>query len=275
VKRIPNVLLAILVCTSLISCAKYLGPPDTVTSPLDADAQRFIDSANISDATQRSAINTLVISLKDSALWPRFRAIYPMVGGTANSTKWNLKNPDNADAAYRLTFFGSPAFAPTGVLFPSITDYADTHLSDAALDYNDNAVSYYSRTQNTVNGYDMGCFDHTAPYNEIAIYNQADATNWFGFHSFGQVPVSTKGLFMFSATTTNVTRYENGVIKSAKGGPPLEGATGYSILVGFVNGATAGGQRECALATIGQGLTDAQALAFATIAQTFEASLGR
>ena len=145
-------------CVLLLSCNKYLG--DRINSfTYDAEAQKFIDSAGITDSAQRQAINTFVVQLKDSSLWSKFMAIYPMVGGTAATTKWNLKNPINSDAAYRLTFNGAPAFAATGVLFPTIADFADTHLSDSLLSYNDNSISYYSGTQNTVSGYDMGCYD--------------------------------------------------------------------------------------------------------------------
>ncbi len=202
-------------------------------------------------------------------------AIYPMVGGTAATTKWNLKNPINSDAAYRLTFNGAPAFAATGVLFPTIADFADTHLSDSLLSYNDNSISYYSGTQNTVSGYDMGCYDKASPYNEVAIYHTSDASVWFGFYDRKPSPSNTKGLFMFSATASGISRYENGQIKSSSSTAPVEGSTGYPILLGTVAGASSGGERECALATIGSGLTAAEALTFYNIAQNFQTNLGR
>ena len=101
-----------------------------------------------------------------------------MVGGTANTTKWNLKDPRDSDGAYRLTFYGNPVFASTGILFPTTLDYADTHLADSAIGgYNNASISYYSRTQNAISGYDMGCSDGTVPYNELSIY--ADAPDMY------------------------------------------------------------------------------------------------
>jgi hypothetical protein len=272
--KILQVAAIVVVCALLSSCSKYLGDP-TNSSAYETEAQKFIDSAGITDLTQRFAINSLVKQLKDSALWTKFGAIYPLVGGTASSMKWNLKDPRDLDLAYRLTFYGSPIYAPTGVLFPTSADYADTHLSDAILTYNDNSVSYYSRTQNAVSGYDMGCYDHGIPYNELAIYHQDDATNWFGYYKFAPMPPITKGLFMLSATANDVIRYENGVAKNSKGSPPVAGSTGYTILLGFVKGASAGGQRECGLAAIGNGLTNAQAITFFYIVQNFVNELGR
>jgi hypothetical protein len=145
----------------LISCKKH---PNAVIIPTpvtyDSDAQKFYDASGISDTTQKTAINNLVKELKDSSLWTRFIAIYPMVGGSEATAKWNLKDPKDFDTAYRLTFYGSPVFKNTGVLFPSLSDFADTHLADSAFGgYNNAAMSFYSRTQNTISGYDMGCTD--------------------------------------------------------------------------------------------------------------------
>ena len=212
-------ILALLFLFALISsCQKEFSTGGGILPIVyDADAQRFIDSSGITDFTQKIAINNFVKQLKDSSLWTKFVAIYPMVGGTATTTKWNLKDPRNLDAAYRLTFYGTPVYASTGVLFPTTSDYADTHLTDEVLNYNDNSISYYSGTQNTVSGYDMGCYDRASPYNEMAIYNSGDASNWFGYYDFGPKPANTKGLFMLSATASNVTRYENGAVKNSEG----------------------------------------------------------
>jgi hypothetical protein len=241
----------------------------------DAASKKFIDSSAITDSTQKIAINNFVIQLKDSSLWSKFIAIYPMVGGTAATTKWNLIDPRDLDAAYRLTFYGTPVYSFAGVLFPAISQYADTHVNDSILNYNDNSISYYSGTQNTVSGYDMGCYDSGKPYNEMAIYNVWDASNWFGYYDFGPKPANTKGLFMFSSTASNVTRYEKGSVINSSGKAPTMGFTGYSILIGKVSNAATGGQKECELATIGSGLTDAQAFTFYNIVQNFETVLGR
>jgi hypothetical protein len=269
-KKILQLTAIILVCV-IASCRKDI---DTSVE-IDIDAQRFIDSSGITDFTQRIAVNNFVMQLKNSSLWTKFVAIYPIVGGTSNTTKWNLKDPVDSDTSYRLTFHGTPVFASTGVLFPATTDYADTHLSDEALNYNDNSISYYSTTQNTVNGYDMGCDDRSSPYNEMAIYNSEDASNWFGYYDFGPKPANTKGLFMLSATASNVSRYENGVAKNSGGAAPVPGSTGLPILIGTVSGAPSVGTRECALASIGYGLTGEEALMFYNIVQNFESTLGR
>ena len=275
-KNILQLIRLAFLCAIFSSCQKEFsievsGKPLTY----DMDAQRFIDSSGIMDMTQKFAIVNFVKQMKDSSLWTKFLAVYPMVGGTPASAKWNLMDPRDLDVAYRLTFNGVPVFGATGLLFPSTSDYADTHLADAILTYNDNSISYYSRTQNTVSGYDIGCYDQYSPYNELAIYNTDDASNWFGYYNFGPAPANTIGLFMLSSTESNVSRYENGVLKNSSGMAPVPGSTGLSILIGTVLYAPSVGMRECALVTIGNGLTPVQALTFYNIAQNFQAALGR
>jgi len=255
------------------SCKKSNSAPAPVV--IDTNAFAFIDSAGITDTVQKIAINNLVLDLKKSSLWTEFRAIYPMIGGTANSMKWNLMNPQNSDLAYRLTFYGSPIFSSTGILFPTTSDYADTHQNDSLLPYNNNSISYYSNTQNSQDGFDMGCSDTSRPYNTFSVYNSRDSSVWFGLLAYTTTPAVTKGMFTNSATSTDVKRYENGVITNTKNKPPTIYFTNLNIRIGAIQGASYMGQRECGLAAIGSGLTNAQAATFSNIVRKYENSLGR
>lgn len=272
-----RLLLLIFLCAFFASCQKEFSDTTPIIPPnvIDIDAGKFINSVAITGDSQKSAINVLVTQLKDSSLWDKFLAIYPMIGGTSLSMSYNLMDPRNADDAYRLTFSGAPIFNATGILFPATTDYADTHLADSILPFNSNSISYYSLTQNTVDGYDMGCADHVAFYNEFAIYQSSNASNWFGYYAYGVMPSSTKGLFLISSTSSDVKRYDNSVVTSSKGSAPEPGYTNLPILIGTVLGADSGGQRECGFASIGYGLTDAEAVTFYNIVQNYEAALGR
>ena len=270
-------LIGLFLCV-LTSCQKPFQDPENkgVSIIYDIDAKKFIDSSAITDSIEKIAINDLVKQLKSSSLWTRFMAIYPIVGATENSTKWNLKDPRDLDEAYRLTFYGTPIYANTGILFPTTFDYADTHLADTSLGgYTDASLSYYSRTQNAVSGYDIGCSDGTYPYNELSIYsNSADKSEWFGF-SEDILSSNTVGLFMLSSSATNVTRYRNGQVVSSKESPPINSYTNLTIQIGVSRVTAHAGQRECGFATIGNGLTNAEALTFYTIVQNFETALGR
>jgi len=100
----------------------------TSGSAYDPDAQAFFTAASITDATQKSAVNTLVTDLKAKGLWNKMYAIYPMVGGTTTTCSYNLKNP----SAFQMTFAGTwdvtgGGILPTQVTNPSI--YADTNFN--------------------------------------------------------------------------------------------------------------------------------------------------
>ena len=112
-KNIFQLMAVLFFCVFFLSCKKH---HDLINNSItyDVDAQKFIDSSGLSDTTQKIAINNFVKQLKDSSLWTKFVAVYPMVGGTATTTKWNLKDPRNLDAAYRLTFNGAPVYAEIG-----------------------------------------------------------------------------------------------------------------------------------------------------------------
>ena len=261
----------------LSSCQKnYSGEVDNIT--LDPDAELFITNAKIGDAVQQEAINNFVLELKKDSLWKKFGAIYPMVGGTSFSTKWNLKDPRDLDEAYRITWNGAPVFASTGVTCLTVNDWGDTHLIDTTLSYINSSMSFYSGTQNKVAGYDMGCSNDIVPYNIMAIYEDwnLDVVNtWFNRYGTAQYqPAVTTGLFTVSSVPNMVSRYDNGVL-IANYKFPIIGHTEKAITIGKILDDSRMGLRECRLAAIGEGLTDATALQFYNVVKKYESSLSR
>ena len=117
----------------------------SVVNAVDADAQAFISAAGITDLTQAAAINTLVNDLKTYGLWTKMKAFYPMVGGTAASHKFNLKDPRDLNAAYRLTFFGGLIHDSNGVLGNGTTGYAYTNLAQNTMGLNNMSIGWYNR----------------------------------------------------------------------------------------------------------------------------------
>lgn len=116
----------------------------------DADAQAFIDAAGITSSTQQDAVNTLVVGLKADSLWTKMIAIYPIVGGSATTHKYNLKDPRDLDAAYRITFAGAVTHDSNGITGDGSTGYGNSFYTDTANDFS--AGSYISNTTWTGNG---------------------------------------------------------------------------------------------------------------------------
>ncbi len=142
--------------------------PYKVSAPaVDTDAQAFITATGITDTAQKTAIDTLVKALKNHSLWSKLYAIYPFVGGSAATHKFNLKDPRDLDAAYRLSFNGTWTHASTGAK-PS-SGYANTFLNmNSVLSLSGMSFSMYGRLNvGDSNGRFIGLHNHqSVPTNQ-------------------------------------------------------------------------------------------------------------
>ena len=113
---------------------------------VNSETHPFINIAKITDKGQIKAVDTLITDLKAiNTLEPNFVnfvtpadsnciAIYPFVGSTAIAHKYNLINPVDSDAAYRLTFAGGLTHSQYGVKGDGTnTTNGDTHISTSLL----------------------------------------------------------------------------------------------------------------------------------------------
>ncbi len=127
----------------------------------DADAIAFIEAAAITSCTIKTGINTFVIGLKADGLWTKLRAVYPFVGGTASTHKFNLKNPADTDVAFRMTFTGGATHNANGVTFNGTTGYGDTKFDIADFPSSTN-LSYGVYIRSLYNpsgtGFDFGVY---------------------------------------------------------------------------------------------------------------------
>ena len=255
-----------------------------VVSGNDTDAQAFIAAAGITDTTQRNAINTLVTNLKTYGIWSKMKAIYPMVGGTATTHKFNLKHPADANYAFTLGFYGGWTHTSTGAKPNGINTYAETFLSALSLTNNNYHISHYSRTQKitgpeidlVANGFGtvkMIAIDQyyggggkafvAGDYISSVVVNAAD-TNTLGMVVGSRTSQTSAKLFMngvqkgSTLTLSNPNALPNNTFHLGANGIANE----YS-------------SKECAFATIGDGLTDTEVANLYTAVQAFQTTLGR
>ena len=117
---------------------------------LDPDADAFITAAAITDPTEISAVNQLVIDLKTANIWTKMKAVYPFIGNTASQQKWNLKDPRDLDSAFRLTFLGGWTHSSTGALPNGTNGYANTYFNtDDTASTGLQSFGVYTRTSPT------------------------------------------------------------------------------------------------------------------------------
>jgi hypothetical protein len=253
-----------------------------VVNAVDVDAQAFITAAAITDLAQASAINTLVNDLKSAGVWTKMKALYPMIGGTASSHKWNLKDPRDLDAAFRLVFNGGWAHSATGALPNGSTGYMNTNLTPStSLSQNSTHVSYYSRTNNALGGVDVGSRNATATL--TAILNDTDSKIYFRVNrSAGTAnsitPITDSRLFYILNRTASAQEILFTNTTKTTFSANSSGLSTFPIFLGALNDlgvAKFFGSKECAFASIGDGLTDVEAANFYTAVQTYQTTLGR
>jgi hypothetical protein len=251
-----------------------------IMGKMDTDALSFLDRAGITSSTERLAINSLVRNLKINNLWSSLLTFWPMVGGTSSSCLRNLKEDTN-----NLQFLGGGwTFDSTGAQPNGTTSYADTGVTiNTETSLNDVSFGFYSKTNTTVTGFDMGIFTgserfHIAttvsPFLLMTTYiNRALAASDLN----APIP-STTGLLVSTRTANNVEAiYRNGSLLATGSAPSTIRPTGNCFL-GARNqfgSASNWSNKKYAAAFIGSGLTAGQNATLYTIVQNFQTLLGR
>ena len=246
----------------------------------DPDAQAFITATGIS-GTNATAINQLVLDLKSANIWTKMKCIYPFVGNTSASQKFNLKDPRDLDAAYRLTFTGGFTFSATGCQPNGVNAYASTFLIPAtSLSANSSHASIYNRTAGSGTINDWGTSGGGLAFS-AAIYLSGSAYLDCYNSSTNRIATanaSATGFYVGSRTSsTSLKLFKNGTQLGTTNVNASVGVAGLTADVKLFsyNPVQNLSNRECAFASFGDGLTDAEVTAFRTAVQLFNTTLAR
>jgi hypothetical protein len=242
----------------------------------DPDAQAFITAAGITDPTQKSAINTLVVDLKGYSLWTKFKAIYPIVGGSASSHAVNLKTP----GTYNLTFASGVTHSSLGMLGNGSTGYANSNfnpnLNGATL--NSHHVSFYSRTNS--NGTEVE-FGTAAGGNQTLLEIRTSGTTYAAINSsptyINFADTDSRGFYIANRTASNVLNVFRNSTKRVTGATASSALPGANYFILAWNNVTPQyySLKQCAFASIGDGLTDTDVNNFAITVEKYQTTLGR
>lgn len=259
---------------------KVYSGTNLIWSAFDSDAQAFITAAAITDLTQQNAINQLVVDLKGYGLWSKMKALYPFVGGTASTHKFNLKDPRDLDAAYRLVFSGGWTHSSNGALPNGTNGFANTKLTpSSSLTLNSTHISAYSRTLSGT-GYLFGC-------SNVGLSNrtlwQMGGTSYVSLFTapgdyFAYGSANTRKLLILNRTASNLSNaWENNTKKATSTNASTNRTTVPIYLsASNDNGSTTNyANVQLAFSSIGDGLTDTEAANLYTSVQAFQTTLGR
>ena len=263
-----------------------------ISGGVDPDAQAFITAAGITDPTQQSAINQLVLDLKSYSVWNGMDVIYPFVGGTSTTTRYNLKDP----STYLITWNGGITFDSNGVTGNGSTGYGQTGWIPSVFNSNVRPISanlsfsVYSRTNSNSDASDIGVTDYATTNAAIQVlcrrsnglmywdnYNSSNGrmtgsvTNSQGLFSTSRTSTTSMKIFRnstqagttltTSATTTDVTTTLNDDMY-------ILAANQQGTAVDYTS-------RNLAFMHIGQGFSDAEIGNIYTSVQAYQTTLGR
>jgi hypothetical protein len=267
--------------------ATRFGLPPSILAPVasDPDALKFITIAEITNATQVAAINGLVTGLKSNNLWDKMQAIYPFVGGTAFSHKFNLKDPRDLDAAFRLQYFGTVIHSNLGI---SGSGYANTYYFPLTSNTNASTsmhLSMYSTSPNseTFPGTVVGNVGnasglHITPnYRNAGIsYYQLYFAGFGGWLPLGGAGSADVGFYLASRTSLNdvafYRRINTGNTSTSATAPYLAGTNNF---VRILSAAFVQWTGNIGFSTLGYGLSAADAENLDTVVTAYQTTLGR
>jgi hypothetical protein len=281
----------LLVARTLLGASGFTNAlANAANAATDSDATAFITAASITSTTQITAISNLVFDLKAANLWTKMQAIYPFVGGTEASHKYNLKDPRDVDAAFRLSFTTGWTHSASGATPNGTSAYADSFynlLSSATQ--NSHHISYYSRTDSNGTEIEIGACEGSnalptasRSFIEIRTSNVSYfANNNEGASGFLQFSdTNSRGFYVGNRTASNVfNAWKNGarsaftITTPASKTPPDR----KYFLGAYNNNNTAANfsTKQCSFASIGSGLTDSDQSTFNTIVEAYQTTLGR
>jgi len=245
----------------------------------------FAAATGITDTTILNALNTFDTGLISNGLDSKMKALYPFVGGTATTHKFNFMDARDLDVAFRLQFFGGGTFSSTGYQPNGTNAYADTFLNASTqLTNNNYHLSHFSRTQKTnENGCDIGVSSSGNDLGLYQYYNTLGKIYVCGSYPTQSITASdtnTLGMLIGSRTSqTSAKMFMNNIQK----GTTLTTINGFSLPNGnFFISANDGGSfpnnyssKECAFSSIGDALTDGEATTFYNLVQAMQTTLSR
>ena len=249
----------------------------------DADAQAFIAAAVITKPSEQVAIDNLVLGMKADGIWTKMKAIYPFVGGTASTHKFNLKDPVDSDAAFRLVFNGGWTHSVNGATPNGTNGYADTKfIPSSNYSANNSSFGVYSRINNVNSGTFIGT-SNASTTSRILMFvgitvGGASQINHNSSIPTNPILTNSSGLYTNSRNTSNQQKlFYNGSLNTTTVNLEQNLSTLPIYLSAYNNNSTISdySNRQIAFAHLSDGLTDAEAANLYTRVQAFQTALSR
>jgi len=261
-------------------------------------ATAFIAASGVTGSAIVTALQNLETDLNTYGLTSKMIALYPLVGGTVGTVKYNFMNPADTDAAFRLTVVGNVNIASNGIsgsnldLGSGFNNGFNTNMTPNDLTNNDNHMSFYTRTNPsqvsilypTEMGADTQVISGAVKQFQLAAKYYADnrciAMNLREGEGSCQFTQGTPtGLYVNTRrSSTDLYLYKNlggSTTTASDVATNTRTTSGYTLPISLTTIGGATSNRQLAFASIGYGLTNTQVSNLYTTVQAFQTTLGR
>lgn len=185
----------------------------------DADAQSyFTANTAITSSADKNAINTFYLGLKTDGIYSLLNGMHLPIWQNASNNKWNLINPVDTDAGYRLTYATGMLHEVNGIRGNGTSAYANTYFLPSTNNYDNQSFGAYCTIDNNNSGVIMGVNISTAgspatnmqPRNSTNAFRQQMSSTTVGSVAnssslgFFQI-VRTSGTSIFNVKNSTVT----------------------------------------------------------------------
>jgi PKD repeat protein len=246
----------------------------------DADVMAFLTATGITDPIIESAITNLVADLKIAGIWTKMKAIYPFVGGTATTHKYNLKDPQDTNAAFRLSFSGGWTHSANGALPNGTNAFADTFLvPNTSLLLNSTHISGYVRNNVAVSAPILSSENASTFNNGLYIWPRSTIDSFSvrinDDTSANGAALDSRGFHLATRTASNVKKYFRNNVSVFSLTTASSALNSSSIYIGASRNNPNFSTHQTAFNSIGEGLSDPEATDLYNAVQAFQTALSR
>jgi hypothetical protein len=247
-------------------------------SAYTARTTAFATATGITDVTILGALNTFDLGLISNSLDTKMKAVYPFLGGTSSTHKFNFMDARDLDVAFRLSFSGGWTHSGNGITGNLVNTFANTFLIPSTqLTLTSGHYSIYSRTNVNETSIDLGVLNDNC--HQIITRLALQSTYSYANTNTGISLTNTDSTGHYITnrnSTTNTTGFKNGVKvadAAMTAGLPIN-----AVFIGARNQGGAGvipSSRQYSFSSIGNGLTDGEATTFYNLVQAMQTTLSR
>ena len=239
----------------------------------------FATATAITDTTILNALNTFDLGLISNGLDTKMKALYPFVGGTSTTHKYNFMDARDLDAAYRLAFNGGGTHSSNGYQPGGVNGFANTFLGANVMSQNSVHISFYSRTNTDGDFADIGSYNGAVL---CELFVKTTGSTYVNMNTLSSdsanYSLPSTGLFLGTRTASNVNFSYRNAVKIINGTRASLTPSSIPIYLGARNSSGTAlyfSNRQQAFASIGTGLSDTDASNLYTLVQAFQTSLTR